>query len=168
MVVKIKQRIFLLILIGNLLFSFGQNSTVRGQEPLQTILVTCHMVFYPTDTLNPVIRNEFCENESKTFFLNGLELPFDSLVKLQLTYKNTIKKQSFYELKYKENNRSNCIEHINYFITIKIPIFVNGKEISLEESFEILRTIAPSEIISIQRFYPYSKKKGKIEIITKL
>ena len=166
MVVKIKQKIFLLIIIGNVLFSFGQNSTVRGPEPLQTILVTCHMVFYPKNTLHPIIRNEFCENESKTFFLNGLELPFDSLMKLQLTYKNTLKKQSFYELKYKENNTSNCIEHINYYITIKIPIFLNGKEIPLENGFEILGAITPSEIVSIQRRNPHSKKKGRIEIIS--
>jgi len=167
MVVKIKQRIFLLILIGNILFSFGQNSTVRGQEPQKTMIITNKMVFYPKDTLNPVVRNEFCENQSKTFFLNGLELPFDSLVKLQLTDKNVLNKQSFYELKYKENNTSGCIEHINYFMTIKVPIFVNGKEISLEESLEVLGAITPSEIVSIQRLYPYSKKKGKIEIITK-
>ena len=168
MVVKIKQTIFFLILTGNLFFSFGQESNIRGATPQKIMIITNKMVFFPKDTLSPVIRHKYCDGQSKTFFLNGLELPFDSLVKLQLTYKNALKGQSFYELKYKENNRSNCIEHINYYITIKIPIFLNGKELSLEESSKILGAIMPNEIVSIQRFYHYSKKKGRIEITTKL
>ena len=168
MVVKVKQKIFLLILIGNIFFSFGQESNIRGATPQKIMIITNKMVFYPKDTLSPVIRHKYCDNQSKTFFLNGLELPFDSLVKLQLKDRNVFNKQSFYELKYKENSSSNCIEHINYYITIKIPISLNGKELSLEESSKILRAITPSEIVSIQRFYYYSKKKGRIEITTKL
>jgi hypothetical protein len=163
MVVKIKLIIFLII-IANMLSSFGQNSTVRGIDPEKTLLVICKMVFEPKDTLNPIIKSKFCDNESKTFFLNGLELPFDSLVKLQLSYKNTLRNQCFYDLKYNEDDSLNCIAHINYYITIKIPIFLNGKEISLEQSVKILGRVLPNELLSIQRV----KKKERIEITTKL
>ena len=162
MVVKIK--LIILLILASMLCSFGQNNTVRGEEPQKTSLVMCKMVFHPKDTLNPIIKSKFCDVQSKTFFLNGLELPFDSLVKLQLTYKNTLSNQCFYELKYKENNTSNCIEHINYYITIKIPIFLNGKEIPLERSIKMLETVSPNEMLTIQRV----KKKGRIEITTKL
>lgn len=145
-----------------MLCSFGQNSTVRGHDIQKTSLVLCKMTLHPKDTLNPVIKSKFCEGQSKTFFLNGLELPFDSLVKLNLRIKNQLENQSFYELRYKEDDPLYCIEHINYFITIKIPIFVNGEKIPLEKSFEILGSIAPNEIVSIQRL------KGKIEIKAKL
>ena len=120
------------------------------------------MVFISIDSLYPMDRMKFCEGQTKAFFLHGLELPFDSLVKLNLRIKNQLENQSFYELRYKENDPLKCIEHINYYITIKIPIFLNGKELPLEKSFEILGAIAPNEIVLIQRL------KGKIEIKTKL
>ena len=170
MVVKIKQTLLLLIVAGNIFFSFGQDSNVRGHiiHYQKTLIVTCRMVFSSIDTLYPIVRIKDCENQTKTFFLHGLELPFDSLVKLELRIKNQFENQSFYELKYKENDPFNCIEHINYYVTIKIPIFLNGEEIPLEKSFEILNAIAPDEIVSIRRIYPYLKKKGRIEIVTKL
>ena len=163
MVVKIRL-IILLIIISNMLCSFGQNSTVRSHYPQKTSLIMCKIIFQPKDTLNPVIKSKFCDNLSKTFFLNGLKLPFDSLVKLQLRSKDLFNNQCLYELKYKGDDSSTCIEHVNYYITIKIPIFLNGKEIPLERSVKILERVSPNDLLSMQRV----KKKGRIDITTKL
>ena len=167
MVVKIKQIILLSILTGNIFFSFGQNSTVRSQpiDYPKTKIVTRKMVFDSKDTLYQIVRIEYCEGQTKTFFLNGLELPFDSLVKLNLRKIKQSTKQSFYELRYKENDPLNCIEHINYYITVKIPIFVNGVMAQIENSYENTKSI---EIISLKMLYPHSKKKNRIDVLIKI
>ncbi len=166
MVLKIMRYLFLIFFSVNLFWVYGQSNTLRGPDIEQTYIVINKIIFYPKDTLNIFVKNKNCENQTNTFFLNGLELFQDSLLKLKLTHKDVFGNESFYEIKYESNDSSQCIEHINYFIFVKIPIFLNGKELTME-SMKLLGNIKPNEIKSIRKEHPFSKRKQRIVIITK-
>jgi hypothetical protein len=167
MVLRIKHQLFTILLLGSVCFSFGQINSVRKADPQETLLITCGMIFHPKDMLNPVIKSPVCENKTESFFLNGLELPLDSLAKLNLNRKQVYNNQSFYELCFKGNDSLSCIEHINFFITVTISIILNGEELSMAKSLAVLENISTDKIISIKRLYPHSKRKTSIEIVAK-
>ena len=100
---------------------------------------------------------------NKEQFLN-LDLTSDYLINDSTAFfKRSSSKRGYgtYEYKFKES----CASEILYQVKVKLPVVLNGDELSVNKQEEILSKIPASEIVSIKRKSSFFGR-GKIYIET--
>ncbi|HTB06571.1 MAG TPA: hypothetical protein VK806_06410 [Bacteroidia bacterium] len=99
----------------------------------------------------------------KLFFLEGALISEKTLLSLNLRFKDEIQDSTYYTHKKHEN--SNEPDLISFFVSVKIPIRLNGKTLIPLDAENILKKINPSSIVSVTRKYSLIGK-GYIDIRT--
>ncbi len=110
-------------------------------------------IFYPkTQTDNkPQSEIKFCDGNKHIYYLEGLQLTEKKFLEIGIKRKDIIKKKSVYVYQYKNNDTTNCVEFINLFISVSIPIILNGVELKGDEREKKLRNLTTEKIVSIVR-----------------
>lgn len=165
-----------------------------GMDPSRpSLIVGFKMLFYPIDSAyynyfivdsvrpdsyicyslcNPLYKDiprfHFCKNVIYTYYLNQLNLSDSQIIALSLDYeKDMLKTLCKYEFVFFKK-RQDSISQINFFLTTKIPIYLNNELVPFDQSEEVLGQIQKKDIISIQRIKRrYRRKNDRIDIITR-
>ena len=146
--------------ITTLIFSltiFLQLNAQNNQGPcglnIQHIFVMNGLVFVPENHQcnKPCKDVNFCENYETKYYIDGFEIPEDFLLDLHLKQKDVIDDKTCYRYEYYKNDTINCVITLNLFISLKIPIVLNGVELELENRSLILMKINADKIIKIKK-----------------
>jgi hypothetical protein len=164
-----------LIFYSAMFFQLNAQNVVSGirgpcsQTIPQYIYPINGILFYPkTQTENrPDSLYNFCDNiRKRIFFLDGLEMSEDIFLKLNLKQKYVTNKGAWYIYQYKKQDTTNCVESTSLFLSINIPIKLNGVELNPYEKETVLKKIQSGQLVAIN-----SKRnifgKATIEIITR-
>lgn len=107
----------------------------------------------------------FCVEKKRVYFLEGLEVPETAFLKLGLKQKDIINDKACYFYTYRNQDTTDCIEQANLYLSVNIPIKLNGLE--LQETKKGLKQIAPEQLLTVTRVKSFFGK-GFIEITTKV
>ncbi|MCB0410431.1 MAG: hypothetical protein KDD29_09445, partial [Flavobacteriales bacterium] len=70
-----------------------------------------------------------------------------------------------YLFHYSEANKKGCIDYVNLFLDLSIPIKLNGVKLKQEEKVILLQDIRSDQLVSIRLTYGFFKKRT-LEILT--
>lgn len=154
------------ILFVNQLFSQCTESNIRRPEVTGHLYIISGNIFYPKTQADnkPQSKMKFCDGVKHIYYLEGLQLSEDKFLEIGIKRKDIIEKKSEYAYLYKNNDTTDCVEFFNLFISVSIPIILNGVELKDDEIEKTLRNLATEKIVSIVR--KKSLGKGTIEIKT--
>ncbi len=165
-----KKYIFIIqVIFFNQLYSqtIGNNIKICS-DTIEYVYVLDGFVFSPktlTDNKNFAIV-KFCDSCNNIFYLEGLKLTENEFLKIGLKSKDVSKEKLKYSYQYENNNTTNCVKSIIFFIHLDIPLVLNGKVLNNDEKEKKLRNLLIKDIYSIQRKRSFCGK-AKVEIITK-
>lgn len=154
------------------------------------LIVACHTLFYPKDTFLLVTNYSFedciriCDDKfpypifklcsddkiQYRYHLNGLELPLDTIKKLDFpkTWKKDKLPKGLYTPIFSEKGKNECIVGFDMFLTTFVPIYLNGTLVPFEHCEAVLNQIHSEDVISVQRAERKYRRKGdRIDIVTK-
>ncbi len=123
----------------------------------------------------PIIN--LCNIYKEKFYLNGLQLDNEQFINLRLlprhlsndsttAFTHRSSKQGYGTYEYRYEKGEGCAYEIIYKIKTKLPIILNGIELSMDKQEATLSKIVTAEILSIERknsLFGY----GEIRITTK-
>lgn len=158
-------------------------------SPYKCIVGPFHTLFYPKDTFLLVSNYSFedclriCDDKfpypifklcsdgeiQYHYHLNGLELPLDTIEKLDFskTWKKDLLLQCVYSPIFNDKMMNECILGFNLFLTTFVPIYLNGTFVPFEQCKEVLSLINPENIVSVQRVErKYRRRNDRIDVIT--
>jgi hypothetical protein len=104
------------------------------------------------------------------YHLNGLELPLDTIKKLDFSKKRNkdLLQHGVYSPIFDTTKMKECVLGLNLYLTSVIPIYLNGTLVPFEQCEEILSLINSENIVSVQRIErKYRRKNDRIDIVTK-
>jgi hypothetical protein len=138
----------------------SRNNSGPCGEAISVVLVYGGILFEPLNEVSNKRDRILCKEYSELFYLNGLQLNKDQFINLALTscylsndstffLKRGSSKRGYGTYEYELNEF--CVNHIIYRANVKLPIILNGNELSADKQEETLSTIPPSEILSIER-----------------
>lgn len=155
---------------------YGQQKEINiGHKVDEYVLFYQGIVFEPLTIASNKPSSVLCKEHEKRFYVNGLELEEEQFAKLDLLLidlsnyrltdlngRSTKGSRGVYEYEFKED----CVDRIIYRVTVKLPIFLNRKEVSMDNQEATLRKVLPDEIVSIKRRRSLFGR-GEIHIQTK-
>lgn len=160
--------LIILIIFFNQVFSQSTESNKRGPcgEVTEHLYIINGNIFYPKTQVDnkPQSEIKFCDGYKHIYYLEGLQLTENDFLKIGLKRKDIIEKKSEYAYQYRNNDTMNCVEFINLFVMVSIPIKLNGMELRGDEREKKLRSFTAGKIVSIVRKKTFGK--GIIEIKT--
>lgn len=142
---------------------------IRGQS--QTFVRVTHEVpCRPLDSftlsLDSLSSPVFCPDLTRRYNLDSLEISEDLFEREKLF--RVVKKLGWYSFLFENSDTSACVSILKFFLTIEVPVVLNGVELSDAEKVSALDMIDPSRIVSLKakRRYLFFGKKY-LEILTK-
>jgi len=117
-----------------------------------------------SDKSSELIR--FCKNYKKSYTIEGLDIPEHLFLNLHLKQKDVMESKTWYSYRYKNQDTNQCVIHVDFFISLKIPIKLNGVELKPAEKETALQKISTDKIVSITLKHPILSK-ATVEITTK-
>lgn len=173
-------RIILLIFTWAFCYvSQAQNSDLIDccGEDKSHVFVYGGIVFEPFNESSNISDAALCSAYEEEFYLNGLRIDKASFINLQLLsqhlsndsttlFNRKKSKRGYGTYEYSYETGIDCANKIIFRVATKLPISLNGKELSAAEQKDKLSLIEPDSIIAIIR-KPGFYKTGKIEITIK-
>ncbi len=83
------------------------------------------------------------------YFINGLELSEEVFLKLKLNQRDVHDDEVYYTLNFR-NDDNKCIESINLYINLGIPIWLNGEKLKSNLYDYYLSEIKSEQLVSIK------------------
>ncbi len=158
------------IYLGFFNHAFGQNIETKQLEPcgdnIKQMLIVNGLVFNQRTKLDSInnIQTKFCDSIPHIYFLEGLELSERQFLDIGIKAKDCIQENLVYEFANNQNDSVKCIDTIYLFVSLAIPIHLNGKELTQIKKTNYLQDIKiQSSSIRIRRKFI---KKAILEIIT--
>ena len=178
-----QKRFKILFIITNIFLicsfnSFGQTDSLDNNiricgEFVETIIIVNRVAFKPkSQEYNIDFRKkkkEDCWNCTHINYIDGLEVSDEILNNLGLSLKrnrDVIDSLTCYSFKYRNDDPKNCIETYYYYVTLKIPIILNGVKLNHEEKETILSAIKMDEIHEVKTKRNFWGKALAVEITT--
>lgn len=130
------------------------SSEIRGS----IVLVYGGILFEPLNKYSNKSDSIKCKDQEEEYYLNGLQINKEQFMKLNLSHKdlsndsttvfNRRSKVGYGTYEYHFQKGWDCSNRITYRMEVKLPFFVNGKEISQKSQSQKLSGI---EILTIER-----------------
>lgn len=134
--------------------SYKTSSEIRGS----IVLVYGGIFFEPLNKYSNKSDSIKCKDQEEEYYLNGLQINKEQFMKLNLSHKdlsndsttifNRRSKLGYGTYEYHFQKGRDCSNKITYRMEVKLPFFVNGKEINQESQNQKLSGI---EILTIER-----------------
>jgi hypothetical protein len=123
-------------------------------------------IFNPrTPAENKPYAIKYCDTYDRIYYLEGLKLSEKKYFEIGIKRNDFIKNKLEFANEYKNNDTTSCVELIDLFVSVSIPIKLNGKELNCEDREKILKNIPSGELFRIRRKKPFLGK-AVIEIAT--
>ena len=180
-----KKIFIILIFFSSILFicncnSFGQTeqkdtvktninyNNVRGPD-ITGFVIALNRIIFIAKISHHNIRNfkfNLCWNIKNIYYLEGMELSEDFFFNLNLRQKNVVDSLTYVSFDYRNKDTLNCIETEYFFITLKIPIILNGIKLKPEEKKDVLSKIRKEDLQTVRTNRNFWGKNKAVEITT--
>jgi hypothetical protein len=141
---------------------------VRGPDIKYIVLVINRLIFKPKNPQCAIksFKSINCWNYKNNFYIEGIELSEDSFNNLNIRQKNVVDSLTCYCFDYKDNDTLSCISTFYYYVSVKIPIILNGVKLTAEEKEIVLSKIPKEDLQEIRTKRNFWGKNIAIEINT--
>jgi len=151
---------------------------INGQDTSKRILyphyegqwgrVAYGLFFLPLDSDTKRLDSsvDFCPDYTRLYFLDGLELS-EEMFELENLFKGVTKEERWYTFKFRDSDTTKCVEVLRFFLTVKVPVVLNGLELESFETERVLAEIRPEQIVSVKKRKTWILGSTFLEIVTK-
>ncbi len=106
----------------------------------------------------------FCSGAKKYYYLEGIELSENTFLNLKFKQLEIIKENSGYNYLFQNNDTTNCISSVRFFISTTVPIYLNGVKLNESDKTTKLKELIREEKIKVQIRRPLFSRKRYIMI----
>ncbi len=160
---RVLRNIALVVLISPIA-TFGQTDSTRFRiicgTPTGMIYAVNGNIFSPKNPGSNKSQFEikFCDGSKHIYYLEGLQLVENKFLEIGIKRKDILEKKSVFTYQYKNHDTTSCVEFINLFVSVSIPIRLNGMELKDDEKESVLNKIRPEQLVTIKRVSSFFRK----------
>ena len=140
----------------------GDNQVWVCGDDISFVLLYGGVQFRPANEASNKSDTVLCDIYIEQFYLNDLQLNKQQFIGLNLAspylrndsttiFNRGSSKRGYGTYEYKYDGRASCANKIDYIVSVKLPIFLNGVELKTNEQETELAKITPPEILSVER-----------------
>lgn len=164
----------LLIIFGICLSSFfqanGQDTLIfiRDYNQGQLGRLAYGLFFLPLDSDTKRLDSSavFCPDYTRLYFLDGLKLS-EEMFECENLFKGVTKEEGRYAFQFRDSDTTKCVEVLNFFLTINVPVVLNDIELKASETEKMLAEVRPEQIVSIKKRKTWLFGSTYLEILTR-